>query len=418
MENLSDANPNAAQTPVSKKKQPRKGARATSAVVPTATPADHAAKSRGRPASAAVAQSTNNTIATPAKAAYAGPTWHASPAPSSLPVPKFLAKTQAIGIESRSYEQRGNTPPPAQSSPMSNSLPRYNQPATQTDSPLDLLFSAARNERAQQQVNVSSLQPSTSTPSRSITPGPRHVFELELDDAESPAARRANKTTQVISQDPKYGSSNESSQLSEAEECQRATFDLKNLLNLNPAASSSGTPARPTSSGRTQSSPFMQRQTPSQHDNSAALHYGNRNLSPMFHVARTGQTPPQAQSTGSQPYSSAQQSVQPQSYISYDHMNQQSPLANASTRPQPAQSSIPFSLHSQMSQQGHSQSLGYPPNPLPPGFVQMSMQPQMSSKQSPLPAAATLVQRGTSNAPSASDIKGMEDGLRKILKMA
>jgi hypothetical protein len=91
---------------------------------------------------------------TPAKnqGAYAGPTFHASPAPSALPIPKFLSRS--VPAKSRmdpptpppedSSDSNGS-PSPLGASPSRASIPI---PSRNHDSPLDLLFKADRAERA------------------------------------------------------------------------------------------------------------------------------------------------------------------------------------------------------------------------------------------------------------------------------
>ncbi|KAL5119071.1 hypothetical protein ACEQ8H_002995 [Pleosporales sp. CAS-2024a] len=91
---------------------------------------------------------------TPAKsqAAYAGPTFHASPAPSALPIPKFLSRS--VPAKSRADPP---TPPPEDSSDSAGSPASFSAspsrapaalPSRNAMSPLDLLFQADRAERA------------------------------------------------------------------------------------------------------------------------------------------------------------------------------------------------------------------------------------------------------------------------------
>lgn len=96
---------------------------------------------------------------TPAKAqgAYAGPTFHASPAPSSLPIPKFLSKS----VPPTKAQAGPPTPPPEGSDSGSSPSPSPSRgsipiPSRQQDSPLDMLFKADRAEKARN-VNCSPL---------------------------------------------------------------------------------------------------------------------------------------------------------------------------------------------------------------------------------------------------------------------
>jgi hypothetical protein len=89
--------------------------------------------------------------ATPARnqGAYAGPTFHASPAPSALPIPKFLSRS--VPPKSRPVP---STPPPEDSSESVSSSPEASPsrapssaPQRHVDTPLDMLFKADRAER-------------------------------------------------------------------------------------------------------------------------------------------------------------------------------------------------------------------------------------------------------------------------------
>jgi hypothetical protein len=150
--------------------------------------------------------SSSKPISTPA--AYAGPTFHASPAPSALPIPSFYSKSvpDSPGIKGtkplKEPSSPGSpTPPPAQVS--SHQLHRE-------ESPLDFFFRADRAEKArarsasstQTAVPVSGpFQPpseshrASQTPPASASQGRlRHasklssggVFAMELDGNASP----------------------------------------------------------------------------------------------------------------------------------------------------------------------------------------------------------------------------------------
>ncbi|PMD43355.1 hypothetical protein L207DRAFT_509881 [Hyaloscypha variabilis F] len=107
------------------------------------TPPLTAAQSAGIPSSA-------KPISTPSTTAYAGPTFHASPAPSALPIPSFYSKSVpdspgARGLKAAKESQlTKNTPPP-------NNLftpPAASNPFQREESPLDFFFRADREEKA------------------------------------------------------------------------------------------------------------------------------------------------------------------------------------------------------------------------------------------------------------------------------
>lgn len=102
---------------------------------------------------------------TTAITAYAGPTFHASPAPSALPIPSFFSKpaSDSPGLNSKTADvdqdssSSGDSPPLVAVRPISE--PR------REESPLDIFFNAdrrekerARNAQAQNQPSVSSQQ--------------------------------------------------------------------------------------------------------------------------------------------------------------------------------------------------------------------------------------------------------------------
>ena len=139
-------------------------------------------------------KSTPKTIAsTPAKQAYAGPLFHASPAASSLPLPKQFSRStssvpQVGETPSRSSSKLENNTPPS-----SRGEPAVQQEDDHRDSPLDIFFNAHRAER-----------------------------EAENGDGESSLAKQRNASTGEIRKTPPpfdYGNHNRQSS-----HATRATF--------------------------------------------------------------------------------------------------------------------------------------------------------------------------------------------------
>jgi hypothetical protein len=150
-------------------------------------------------------QQTELTSPTPAKAAqiYAGPTFHASPAASSLPIPKFFSKSmpqvnnkdaslQAMMAEDVS---EGSTSQGDESPTLRNAV-AVDDARTRQDSPLDIFFKADRAEKARQQFGsplhsistpndrfrASSASPARFSPSHQSRPNTEHgMFALEMD---------------------------------------------------------------------------------------------------------------------------------------------------------------------------------------------------------------------------------------------
>jgi len=148
--------------------------------------------------------SSTKPIPTPSTAAYAGPTFHASPAPSALPIPSFYSKSVPDSPSLRNLKMMKATaqsPKPALS----------NCTVQREESPLDLFFRADREEKARARSANSTQIPAASTgpfqppfvsPQSRQTPpvaasqsGARHsgnrntsggIFAMELDGESSP----------------------------------------------------------------------------------------------------------------------------------------------------------------------------------------------------------------------------------------
>jgi len=88
--------------------------------------------------SAGLPQSSAKPILTPSTAAYAGPTFHASPAPSALPIPSFYSKSvpdsPGMKMMKEPFQSPPNVPPQVQ--------------VRREESPLDFFFRADREEKA------------------------------------------------------------------------------------------------------------------------------------------------------------------------------------------------------------------------------------------------------------------------------
>lgn len=121
------------------------------------------------------------TQATPIKQAYAGPTFHQSPAASALPLPSFYSKSvpakPPIPIPEEPHDDDESITPPGEGTP-----------SKRESTPLDFLFDAARQARGFPRGE----SPAGSIPSRSPagrSPAPREpdsMFPFELDGGSTP----------------------------------------------------------------------------------------------------------------------------------------------------------------------------------------------------------------------------------------
>ena len=150
--------------------------------------------------------------------AYAGPTFHASPAASALPLPKFFSKSvpaadkgpSLSAMMEREASEVSPEPPSdgSEDSPMFGKAQRAGENQGREESPLDIFFQADKREKARQRSECipnssiganhdrgtpSALNPSSSSavsPSKNIRHHSRHatgnsvgeLFSLEIDD--------------------------------------------------------------------------------------------------------------------------------------------------------------------------------------------------------------------------------------------
>ncbi|KOS43486.1 hypothetical protein ACN38_g5602 [Penicillium nordicum] len=124
-------------------------------------------------------------------AAYAGPTFHASPAPSALPIPSFFSKSAPDAnlvppIETDSDDAEVDPEPEVTPSKPRN---RNNQLKSeeQKPSPLDFLFKAAvqaRDQKSTSSPEVNKVIQSPQTEPRAVRPNPDGVFPFEMGNSD------------------------------------------------------------------------------------------------------------------------------------------------------------------------------------------------------------------------------------------
>ncbi|KAF8851128.1 hypothetical protein BDZ45DRAFT_156940 [Acephala macrosclerotiorum] len=106
---------------------------------------------------------------TPSTTAYAGPTFHASPAPSALPIPSFYSKSVPDSPGAKGLKSLRGAPTPPHAAPTANQFQKE-------ESPLDIFFKADREEKARaQSANQAAgaagpFQPPLESPRNSRTP--------------------------------------------------------------------------------------------------------------------------------------------------------------------------------------------------------------------------------------------------------
>ncbi|KAK5166221.1 uncharacterized protein LTR77_008482 [Saxophila tyrrhenica] len=355
--------------------------------------------------------------ATPAKEqAYAGPTFQASPAPSSLPVPKFFSRSVpnvAAQQQSLGARMAGEKTPEAERSSPEAEVVAPAPPRDAQLSPLDLFFKADKAER--EQSRSASLRspemaarraPPATEPRNAFQQSGKSVFLREMDgDLDMPSPKTVPRNDRPVPPQRSSSSGNASPSQNDGDR-DAYTKSLKDLLfNVNatppPPSPSNGAP-RGNSNPRNAESPY---QTPSpfqrptsgpstpvplaEQQNHYSLHYGNRNLSPMFKAAQHD-TPPRPSSLRQQQLSGELSPTSP----------------THSRQPPPQLDPDSFSRNYLDQHIRASQPATMPPLPLPNGTSS-----SVPSAGHGVPATGASPRTG-SGSGGQQDIRTMEDDLR------
>lgn len=386
----------------SKKKPPRSGKKANHVNYASPAPNGHRHTS---------SQPSNTTPQVNGSAAYAGPTFHASPAPSALPIPSFfsksfpesdLAPTLETDSDNAELEAELETTP---SKPRSHPQSINGEPEA---TPLDFLFKAAVQAQARSTDSLGSPEATTRvrsphTDSRVLPPNPNSapggVFPFEMETPNHARSSQIGPSFAPSYQDRMNAlrSSRSPSRSPDMTEEQRRikTQELKHLL-LNPR------PQKPPSSvSPPHGEPVNYALRPN--INGSVPHYATpmRTTSgppvTLSSHGYAGQHQPMPGSAGrppvSYPYSNG-----PQQYRS---TNTNSPLR----REVPASNPHP--------------SAGSSPSPYRNHYV-ANMPVQQPDFVSPQPQYTSAAFSMPPNSPSPSrsmETKKMEDDLRRILKL-
>ena len=273
---------------------------------------------------------------TPVKA-YAGPTFHASPAASSLPMPKFFSKSmpnvdKTSSLKSMMEQEAPETTSESDGSPFRENTQPVHDHRTREASPLDIFFRADEKAKAKARpLQESALKSSdgqsmlSASPAGLPTPNRHHsrhptdgsvggMFPLEMDgatpDMASDSAISGNGSHRY---EPAIYNSSSMAELDITEEQRRAkTAALKQLLYSTrtplphngsagqrpPSSSLRQELTMPSSPGVPNPPPVPPSPTPSRvqnpHMSSRTQHHPNGCVSPYSQF-----TPPRAQSQGS-----------------------------------------------------------------------------------------------------------------------
>lgn len=426
---LSDNVTNPAPSPRSKKQPKQK----QSAAAPVPNQNGNMGKSncqKPRP----VSMAGTMPPATPAKEqAYAGPTFHASPAPSSLPVPKFLSKSMPktagqpslqarLEAEKAEGKKEESSPEPDVVAP----VPRDAQ-----QSPLDFFFQADKAEKQKTRSGSHLLspqmvarQPPSTEPRNPFAQSGRSIFlqELNGDGENMPSPRTVPPQSRPPLNDRARSSPGSVTPSSHDEHDRDAyTKSLKDLLfNNGGSPQNPAPPQQPRSQSDSQGfhapSPFNRpssgpatpaptsAQQQQQQQNQYSLHYGNRNLSPLFKASRETPVRPsglrQEVPNSHTPTVEAQQGPRDNAHIdpnafSRDYLNQHIKSGHTGSLPH-----LPFlsGSNGNVSSSSFSGSSG------------------AQSSQHGVQAGGP-VQDASPRSSGSKDIRSMEDDLRRMLKL-
>lgn len=363
--------------------------------------------------------------------AYAQSTFQASPAASALPVPKFFGSKSVPNVNApSSLQARMDGEKTPEESENSSPEPEIVSPIKQShgkgQTPLDLFFMADRAEKERKNspgVNLSPdlavRPPPASEPRNSFQTGTQSPFARGVNIADGPmispkTVPQGQRPTQPYRAHSSPGRPDQQTTTNEA-----STQALKDLLFNNIGNKTSSTPPRahqrvPSYTNGVDScnetpSPVQQRAalgpttpTPAkQSQDQYALHYGNRNLSPMFQAARS-ETPPRPSNLRQQMNHSGQQNGFPQ-YNQQPFSNRADPNSfSRSYLDQQIRSSLPTQPPSGLYSNGNNSS----------SSASFS-RPTSSEHSMQMPNAAS----GSPRNSGTRDMKGMEDDLRRILNL-
>lgn len=258
----------APEIPRNKKRTPKPQGRKQSAPVSSISDIDSTPVSASRRESAP----PNHATATPMKA-YAGPTFHASPAASSLPIPKFYSKSvpnvdKTKSLKAMMEQEAPDSSSGSEESPFLENVRPFSDPKSREESPLDIFFRADREAKGRTgstpHVPCSiKTQTDASDSPLGLLKSPRHhsrhssaggVFPLEMDGASSeisPGASSLNCATKNATDcSPVNLASSGSNHIDREEQRKAQTLALKKLLySPRPQISQNGSfSPRPPSS--------------------------------------------------------------------------------------------------------------------------------------------------------------------------
>jgi hypothetical protein len=370
---------------------------------------------------------------TPAKErAYAQSTFQASPAASALPVPKFFGSKSVPNVNVPSSLQArmdGEKTPeePQGSSPESDVVSPAKRTHNSSQTPLDMFFMAdkaekERNSPANMSPDLAVRPPPASEPRNPFQTNRPTAFARGIHEAEGPMISPRTVSDGLRPSHPSRAHSSPGNPIHQTGNNEVSTQALKDLLFNNINNKPNSTPPRthqraPSNSTGVDScfetpSPVQRAAagpttpTPGKHtQDQYSLHYGNRNLSPMFQAARN-ETPPRPSNLRQQLNHSGQQNGFPQ-------YNQQQPFSNHSDPNAFSRSYLDSQIRSSLPAQPPSGLISNGNN----GTSSASLSGPSSNYSAPQHSMPVPGASGSPRNSGTRDMKGMEDDLRRMLNL-
>lgn len=347
--------------------------------------------------------------ATPAKA-YAGPTFHASPAASSLPIPKFFSRSvpnvdKTSSLNSMMEQEAVDTTSESDSPPSLGNNRSTPDHQAREDSPLDIFFQADRDAKAKAQARFRSPAVSNGLRSDSQNDVRHHsrqptdsslggMFPLEMDGAgaETPSIKTDNE--------PNIPAPKTMTDTDYRDELRKAqTLELKKLLySPKPQHSESSSPC----SGTISNSPGSPSPRIAPRGGSPGLAPESKSKDQQRHAVLLALAHKQISGTGTNMVSTPQRA--PSSKLRKEVLVPSSPglqtpeLPATPTQSRLEKASTPTSNYARQQQNGYASAY----TPFPSAFTPPTKPPE-----------------GFQNTPSrcSRDAKSIEEDLRRVLKL-
>ncbi|PQE11915.1 proteophosphoglycan 5 protein [Rutstroemia sp. NJR-2017a BVV2] len=367
------------------------------------TPPLTAAQSTTKPPSA-------RPIQTPSAAAYAGSTFHASPAPSALPMPSFYSKSVPESPRTKSGSGMMDIKPSTDEvSQTPSSVQSFSKTPRIEESPLDLFFNADKREKAEKMraqsansvptASMGPFNPPLTSPGSTIVT-PQHVNQTNTTNASSSRASASGLFAMELD-----GPSNSGMPLGPAFSTpyhERINAARKTSSPLQSQKASPNKPQSPLDRSEALKAYLFSQPIPKASEPSA-----DSNLGPALSVSTNAAMSYQGgNSSPSGPRNSGMSTKTPQSNYRYKGESKSSTDIPKSTGSGLRREFTP----SKTPTKTPDRAFNFAQTPTPSRVYESQ---DSTARASPIPNPSTGVTPGSSDA----DLRGMENSLRRLLKL-